>query len=165
MRIAALLALLAAAPATALAQGLPPAWSVDTPKDAPATLLYGPPSAPQLGFACERGTGQVTVRLLAARRLADRKVGDIWVDAAGIAAPWPAGVAFASADAASTLRGHAEPLEPSGGTAVTTEISTQAPVIKAFGKTGVIAVTALGETATPEAAKPGMVRKFLGACK
>jgi hypothetical protein len=163
MRIAPLLALLAAAPA--LAQGLPPAWSVDAPKDAPATLLYGPPASPQIGFACERGTGQVTVRLLAARRLADRKIGEAWVDAAGVAAPWPASVAFASGDTASTLRGHAEPLEPSGGTAVTTEISTQAPVIKAFGKTGVITVTALGGTVAPEAAKPGMVRKFLGACR
>lgn len=163
MRIAPLLALLAAAPA--LAQGLPPAWSVDTPKDAPATLIYGPPTTPQLGFACERGTGQVTVRLVTARRLADRKVGEAWVDAAGIAAPWPASVTFASGDAASTLRGQADPREPSGGTALNTEISTLAPVLKAFGKTGVIAVTALGETLAPEAAKPGVVRKFLSACR
>jgi hypothetical protein len=72
-------------------------------------------------------------------------------------------VAFASADAAATLRGQAHGTE-SAGTAVTTEISTAAPVMKAFGKTGAIALTALSETATPSPAKRGMVRKFLGAC-
>jgi hypothetical protein len=161
MRIVALLALV---PAVAAAQPLPAAWSVETPKDAPATLIYGPPAAPSLGFACVRKTGQITVRLLVARRLADHRTGDVWFDAAGIAAPWPASVAFASADAGATLRGQALGTE-GPGTAVTTEISTAAPVIKAFGKTGAITVTALSETATPAPAKPGMVRKFLGACR
>ena len=164
MRIAAVLALLAVSPAAVQAQPLPAAWSVDTPKDAPATLIYGPPAAPSLGFACVRKTGQITVRLLVSRRLADHRTGDVWIDAAGIAAPWPASVAFASADVAATLRGQAHGGE-GAGTAVTTEISTAAPVIKAFGKTGAITLTALSETASPTPAKPGMVRKFLGACK
>ena len=161
MKLAALLALV---PAVAAAPPLPAAWSVDTPKDAPATLIYGPPSAPSLGFACVRKSGQVTVRLVLARKIADRRAGNTWVDAAGIPAPWPVSVAFASADAATTLRGQAEASDLATGTAVSTEISTAAPVLKAFGKTGAITLTALSETATPEAAKPGMVRKFLGAC-
>jgi hypothetical protein len=164
MRIAAALALLALSPTAVQAQALPPDWSVDTPKDAPATLIYGPPAAPSLGFACVRKSGQITVRLLVSRRLADHRAGDVWIDAAGIAAPWPVSVAFASAEATTTLRGQAQGTEPPGGTAVTTEISTAAPVLKAFGKTGAIAVTALSETTTPTPAKPGMVRKFLGAC-
>jgi hypothetical protein len=146
------------------AQTLPPAWIVDTPKDAPATLIYGPPAAPGLGFACVRKSGQITVRLLVSRRLADHRAGDVWIDAAGIAEPWPAGVTFAAADATTTVRGQAHGTEAPGGTAVTTEISTAAPVIKAFGKTGAISLTALSETASPAPAKPGMVRKFLGAC-
>jgi len=154
MRIAALLALV---PAVAAAQPLPATWSVDTPKDAPATLIYGPPGAPSLGFACVRKTGQITVRL------ADHKAGEVWINGAGIAEPWPASVAFASADAAATLRGQAHGTD-GAGTAVTTEISTAAPVMKGFGKTGAIALTALSETATPVPAKPGMVRKFLGVC-
>jgi hypothetical protein len=164
MRIVAALALLALSPAAVQAQPLPAAWSVDTPNDAPATLIYGPPAAPSLGFACVRKTGQVTVRLLVSRRLADHKTGDVWRDAAGVAAPWPASMAFASADATATLRGQAHGGEDAG-TAVTTEISTAAPVIKAFGKTGAITLTALSETMSPAPAKPGMIRKFLGACK
>ncbi len=160
MRIAALLALV---PAVAAAQPLPAAWSVDAPKDAPATLIYGPPGAPGLGFACVRKTGQITVRLLTSRRLADHKAGEVWINGAGIAEPWPASVAFTSADASTILRGQAHGTD-SVGTAVTTEISTAAPVMKAFGKTGAIALTTLSETATPAPAKPGMVRKFLGAC-
>lgn len=164
---AALIALspAAALPSAVLAQGLPAAWSVDTPKDAPATLVYGPPTAPQLGFACVRKSGQVTVRLLVQRKVADHQVGSVWVDAAGVAAPWPVSVAFASEDAASTLRGQAEAGSAPEVTAVNTEISTAAPIVKAFAKKGMISLTALHETLSPPAAKPGMVRKFLGVCK
>lgn len=151
--------------ATALAQGLAPAWYVDTPKDAPAMLVYGEPAAPILGFACERRSGQVMTRLMLQRTIADHRVGAVWVDAAGIAGPWPASVAFTSGEAATTLRGQAEAGQTASGTAVSTEISTAAPVIKAFGKSGVISLTAMSETLTPPAAKPQMVRKFLGACR
>ena len=161
MRIPALLALV---PAVAAAQPLPAAWSVETPKDAPATLVYGPPDAPSLGFACVRKSGQITVRLLVSRKLADHRAGKVWVDTAGVAAPWPASVRFASAEASTTLRGQANAGDLSDGTAVSTEISTAAPVLKAFGKTGEITVTALSETATPTPAKPGVVRKFLRVC-
>ncbi|HEX5377298.1 MAG TPA: hypothetical protein VFW47_01915 [Phenylobacterium sp.] len=165
MRIAFVLALAALSPTVAPAQGLPAAWSVETPKDAPATLVYGAPGAPVLGFACVRRTGQVTTRLLIARKLADHRVGEVWVDAAGVAAPWPASVAFASGVASSTLRGQAEAGELPDVTAVSTEISTAAPVIKAFAKTGALTLTSLSETVSPAPARPGMVRKFLGACK
>lgn len=162
MRI--LLALLCALPASALAQGLPAVWSVDTPKDAPAMLVYGAPTTPLLGFACERKSGQVTVRALLHRTIADHKVGAVWVDAAGVAGPWPASVTFVSGDASTTLRGHAE-AGATPGTAINTEVSTLAPVIKAFAKSGEIALSALSEMVAPPAAKPGMVRKFLGVCK
>lgn len=165
MRILFASALIALSPIPALAQDLPAAWSVDTPRDAPATLVYGPPAAPQLGFACVRKSGQVSVRLIVPRKVADHQVGSVWVDAAGVAAPWPVSVAFASGEATSTLRGQAEAGSGPGVTAVNTEITTIAPVIGAFRKTGAISLTALHETLAPPAAKPGTVRKFLGVCR
>jgi len=165
MRILSAWALIALSPAVALAQGLPAAWSVETPKDAPAVLIYGAPTTPQVGFSCERKTGQVSTRLIVPRKLADHRVGEVWVNAAGIAAPWPVSVVFASGSESSTLRGRAEAGSVSDATAVTTEISTAAPVIQAFRKTGVISLTAIGETTAPTPAKPGMVRKFLGVCR
>ena len=158
-----LLALLV--PAVAWSQALPSVWDLQTPKDAPATLVYGPPTTPVIGFACARKSGQILVRAQLVRSVADHRVGEAWVDAAGIAGPWPASVTFASSPAASTLRGQAEAGPGGAGTAVTTEISTAAPVIQAFGKTGVISLTALSETVAPAVAKPGTVRKFLGVCR
>ena len=165
MRIVSAWALAALSPAVALAQGLPATWSVDTPKDAPAVLLYGAPTTPQAGFACERKTGQVTTRLMLQRKVADHRVGEVWVNAAGIAAPWPVSVTFASNGETSTLRGQAEAGSVGDTTAVSSEISTAAPVMQAFRKTGAISLTALGEVVQPPAAKPGMVRKFLNACR
>lgn len=164
MRFAVALGLLALSPIAARAQALSPTWLVETPKDAPATLVYGPPTQPQLGFACQRGSGQVTTRFLIARRLGDHRVGEVWVDVAGVAAPWPVSVTFASGEAATTLRGQAE-VAPADGTAVSSEISTAAPVIKTFAKTGAIRLTAASETVAPAPAKPGLVRKFLRACR
>lgn len=161
----ALLVFLAAASA---AQAAPPpaydpAWAVDTPRDAPATLIHGLPAT--LGFACQKGSGQVEVRLVAARTLADHKDGETSFDAAGVPAPWPASIAFASGTDATTLRGHAEPNPAGPGSVLTTEISTAAPVIKAFAKSGMISLTALGETIVEPPVKPGLVRKFLGVCR
>lgn len=140
-----------------------PAWVVETPKDAPATLIHGSPAT--VGFACQKGSGQVEVRLVAAKTLADHKSGDTAVDAAGVPAPWPASLGFASGTDSSTQRGHAEPNPAGAGSVVTGEISTAAPVIKAFAKTGMITLTALGETTPQPPVKPGLVRKFLGVCR
>jgi hypothetical protein len=140
-----------------------PAWAVETPKDAPATLIHGVPAT--VGFACQKGSGQVEVRLVAARTLADHRNGETSFDAAGVPAPWPASIAFASGTDATTLRGHAEPNPAGPGSVLTTEISTAAPVIKAFARTGMISLTALGETTSEPPVKPGLVRKFLGVCR
>ena len=158
-----LLAVAGAARAAAPAPAFDPAWAVDTPKDAPATLVHGSPAT--VGFACQKGSGQVEVRLVAARTLTDHKDGDTAIDAAGVPAPWPASLAFASGADTTTLRGHAEP-DPAGpGSVLTAEISTAAPVIKAFAKTGLLTLTALGETTPQPPVKPGLVRKFLGVCR
>jgi hypothetical protein len=143
--------------------GLAPIWIVETPKDAPAVLTYGPPTTPQLGFSCVRKSGQIATLARVERRLADHQVGKVWVDAAGVAAPWPVSVTFASAADRSILRGEAGAGE--AGTEISTEISTAAPVMKSFAKTGTITLTVLSETLSPLRAKPGQVRKFLGACR
>ena len=160
----ALLILLAAAGAAQAAPppAFDPAWVVDTPKGAPATLVHGAPAT--VGFACQKGSGQVEVRLVTARTLADHKDGDAAVDAAGVPAPWPASLTFASGPDAATLRGHAEP-DPAGpGSVLTAEISTAAPVIKAFARTGLLSLTGLGETTAEPPVKPGLARRFLGVC-
>jgi len=59
----------------------------------------------------------------------------------------------------------AEPNPGSGGSIAATEFSTRAPVVAAFKRTGVIGVTALGETLALPAAPKSAVRKFFGACK
>lgn len=148
---------------TAAPPAYDPAWVVDIPKDAPATLIHGTPAT--VGFACQKGSGQVDVRLVAAKALADHKDGEKTLDAAGVPAPWPASLGFASGTDTSTQRGHAEPNPAGPGSVVTGEISTAAPVIKAFGKTGIITLTALGETTAQPPVKPGLVRKFLGVCR
>ncbi len=160
-----LLILLAAAgaPRAAPAPAFDPSWVIDTPKAAPATLIHGAPAT--VGFACQKGSGQVEVRLVAAKALADHKDGDTAVDAAGVPAPWPASLGFASGAEAATLRGHAEPDPAGAGSVLTAEISTAAPVIKAFAKTGLLTLTALGETTAQPPVKPGLVRKFLGVCR
>lgn len=162
---AALLAALIAAPAAAQEAR---AWSVETPKESEAWLRYGMPDTEdrQLAFACVRKSGQVQVGATIGRQMAaGRDSSGAWVDRAGIRAPWPLSVAVASESAATTLRGQARPDQTEGGTTVLTEFSTRAPVVAEFRKTGVIVLTAGGETIQPPPAPKSMVRKFLGACK
>jgi hypothetical protein len=161
----ALLLLAALAPVAALAAKPPaydPAWTVETPKDAPATLTYGQPAT--VGFACVKKSKEVSVRFLVPKTLADHKDGDTWVDAAGIKAPWPASVGLASGTETTTLRGQAEPNPDGPGSVLTTDVSTAAPVLAAFGKTGQITLTGFGEAHPQPPAKPGAVRKLLGFC-
>ena len=158
-----ILTTLAGAASAAAPPAYDPAWSVETPKDAPATLIHGTPAT--VGFACQKGSGQVEVRVVAAKTLADHRLGEATLDAVGVPAPWPASLGFASADETSTQRGHAEPNPAGPGSVVTSEISTAAPVIKAFAKTGMIGLTALGETTAQPPVKPALVRRFLGVCR
>jgi hypothetical protein len=152
-------ALLAAG--AAQAQPVAPAWTVDTPKDAEARLaLEGGPD-----LRCVRKAGQVIAEIPVPKRLADRREGDVWLDRAGLAAPWPASVTFVSGEASATLRGQARPDEVAGGSLLHTEISTAAPVIEAWRKTGLLEFRALGESLVPPPAPKGMIRKFLGACR
>ena len=149
---------------TASAQELAPAWTVATPKDAAAVLSFEEGSGSRIHLQCVRKSGQVVLDFEVARRLADHKVGEVWVDASGIAAPWPVSVALASGTSTTTLRGQTQPAETLSVTLVKTEISTAAPVIKAFAKSGVFSLRALNGSISPSAAKPGWVRKFLRAC-
>ena len=143
-----------------------PTWRVDTPRDAPATLAYGLESAaPILVLRCERGLGQVRVSVELERRLADRKIGEVWADKVGIREPWPMSLALASRDSAMTLRGEGRANEAARGTTASAEFSTRAPFASALRKSGEIGLTVIGETVQPQPAPKGQVRKFLRACK
>ncbi|MDP3748937.1 MAG: hypothetical protein Q8Q88_18005 [Phenylobacterium sp.] len=125
-------------------------WSVDTPKEADAWLRYGTPQTDDqpLAFTCVRKSGQVELGVVIHKP---------------VNSPQPASVTVASEAAAVTLRGRAEPLR--GGALAGAEFSTLAPMAAAFRKTGLVTVTALGETISPPPAPKGAVRKFFGACK
>ncbi len=163
MKVALMIGCLAVATSPALAQDAVPVWQVTTPKDAPATLVYGSGTPQNIQLTCNRKSGEITLILAVHRRLADHKVGQVWVDGAGVPAPWPASVKLLSGTASATLRGQAQAAP--NGTQVTTDVSTNAPVLKAFAKTGAINLTSLAEPILPTLAKPGMVRKFIGFCK
>ena len=148
VRAAVFLALIAA---PAIAQE-PRAWSVETPKESEAWLRYGVPGTEdrQLAFACVRKSGQVQVGATVSRQMAaGRDSSGAWVDRAGIRAPWPLSVAVSSESATTTLRGQARPDQTEGGTTVLTEVSTRAPVVAEFRKTGIVVLTAAGETIQP----------------
>ena len=144
------------------------AWYVDVIKGAPqARLYFGVPEIDDVGLtlSCPPGSGQVTASFRVAKQLADRQVGGVWVDKAGIKTPWPASVKLTSGAASSTLRGKASADELDGGSFISVEIATRAPVIASFAKTGLVQATALGETISHPVATLRLVRKFLSACK
>ena len=143
------------------------AWAVETPKDAEAWLRYATPDTDDqpLAFSCVRKSGQVKVAGAISRRLGVKMEGGVWLDRAGLRAPWPMSVTLSSEGASATLRGQAHADEVTGGTLAIAEFSTRAPFAEAFRKTGVVSLTAAGETLQPPPAPKSMVRKFLGTCK
>ncbi|KQW70488.1 hypothetical protein ASE17_16495 [Phenylobacterium sp. Root77] len=167
MKSAALALALFAASGAAHAQDSDYAWSVETPKDAEAALRFGLHDTDDqpIAFTCVRGSGQVKVSADLAKRLGVERIGETWVDKAGVRAPWPMSVAMASEGASLTLRGVGHPNDITDGTLVLTEFSTRAPLAAAFRKSGVVSLTAAGESVKPPPAPKGAVRKFLSACK
>ncbi|HVK42432.1 MAG TPA: hypothetical protein VM471_08140 [Phenylobacterium sp.] len=166
MKLAAVAVLALFAPQSAAQETY--AWSVETPKDAEAALRYAIPDtdAQPIAFACVRKSGQVKVFAQLRREIGVKmEAGGVWVDQAGVRGPWPMSVALNSEAASATLRGQAHADEATGGTLAIAEFSTAAPVAEAFRKTGMITLTAAGESVQPPPAPKSMVRKFLGACK
>lgn len=127
-------------------------WIVQTPKDNDAWLRYATPDTDDqpAAFRCTPKSGQVQVMAEMGKPVRARI---------------PTSVTVASAPASVTLRGLADPDQITEGAMVTAEFSTRAPLVAAFRKTGVVSVTALGETLALPPAPKGAVRKFFGACK
>ena len=142
------IALLASPAAAAPPAATGPAWAITLEKGQPAQLIYGDG---QLALRCPPASGgQVSVALR--------------VTSARTEETFPASVGLSSGVESATLRGVAGAARDSVRLAET-EISTAAPVIAAFRKTGQITANALGQTLIPADAKPGMVRRFIGACR
>ncbi len=143
-------------------------WTLSNDKTLPdVALIYGAPNSDDVVAAlrCPRGTGQITAAFPVGARLADRLENDVWVDKIGRPAPWPASVTLASGLASATLRGQASADDLNGGSLLTAEVATRAPVIAAFKKTGVITLSGLGETKSAPPVPLKQVRPFLSACK
>jgi hypothetical protein len=142
----------------------PGAWTLETPKAAPAIFTYARDGAQLVQMTCQPDSGQILFRVAVRKRLAARKSGTIWTNAVGMPAPWPASVTLTSTGAASTLRGALDAETQTGASIALAEASTQAPVIRNFGKAGALTFTIAGESIAPEPAKAGDARKFLRAC-
>jgi hypothetical protein len=138
----------------AQAQPLEQVWAVNTPKDADAILAFGTPGGADapVAFRCTPKSGQVRVVALLTRSPPPE---DPTI---------PASVTIASETTSSTLRGQVTRALGGGGLA-STEFSTEAPLVDAFRKSGLVSVTALGETVTLPPAPKSTVRKFFGACR
>lgn len=163
----ALIAIAAPALARAAAPSQPAVWSVEAPKDAPTVLSFIDPGTGKmtLRLTCVRGSGQVSAEYALNARKADHQEAGVWIDAAGVKAPWPGTVVFASGGLSASLRGLIQADGATGASVATAEISTEAPVMSAFAKTGQISLTAQGETLTPPPAPANVLRKFLGPCR
>ena len=143
-------------------------WTLANDKTLPdVALVYGEPNSDDVVVAlrCPRGTGQISAAFPVATRLADRQQNGVWVDKIGRPAPWPASVTLASGVASATLRGQASADDLNGGSLLSAEVATRAPVIAAFKKTGVITLSGLGETKSAPPVPLKQVRPFLSACK
>lgn len=143
-------------------------WTLSNDKTLPeVVLVYGVPNSDDVVAAlrCPRGTGQVTAAFPVATRLADRQETDVWVDKIGRRAPWPTSVTLVSGLASATLRGQADADDLNGGSLLSAEVATRAPVIAAFRKTGVLTLSGLGETKSTPPVPLKQVRPFLSACK
>ncbi len=127
-------------------------WMVDTPKDSDAWLRYATPDTDDqpAAFRCTPKSGQVQV------------IAEIGKP---VSARIPVSVTVSSPPASATLRGSAEANAISDGALASAEFSTRAPLVAAFRKTGVVSVTALGETLALPPAPKGVVRKFFRACR
>lgn len=147
--------ILTVALAAGSAQAQTAAWSLTVEKAQPAELAFG---ADDLVLHCPAGAkGQITV---------DLKIPGLAANPSGfVVTPIPHSLKLSSGPAATTLRGQAPVLGKLGASVAQSEVSTAAPVIEAFRKTGVISASAMDVTQTPAPAKPAMVRKFLNACR
>jgi len=165
----ALLCLALLAASAAQAQEAARAWSVSTPKapEDTAFLSFGAPGTDDVGLAlsCKVKTGQVSILFDVNRALAVRQRGGVWIDTIGRPAPWLVDVVVASGVQRVSVRGLANPDQMNGGSTVTAEVSTQAPVVAAFAKTGLLHVESLGTTVEEPPAPKRHVAKFLRACR
>lgn len=142
-------------------------WTLNIDDDL-AQLSWAIPESDDGGpsFSCSPGEGMVKVVQLVQRRLAtDAPTADgTWVDAAGRPAPWPGLLTLTSGKLTHSYAAVVHPEEMYGGSIVEAEIGPETPVLEAFGRTGVIALSSFGERETPPRAPAAKVRALLNAC-
>lgn len=144
-----------------------PFWTLDIPK-APldvAHLVYLSPTsgAPVLAMSCRKKTGQVIASFDVAQSLAAAQRGSTWVDSIGRPAPWPVSVTLASGAQSTTLRGQAHP-NAQGGSTVSVEAASRAPVLGDWKKSGALMLQSMDEGVSPPPAKSSLVSRFLRFC-
>lgn len=158
-RVALIAPLLFALPA----QAQPAQWAFAADKIEASLQAPPSPMAQPLAAHCTRKTGQVLFRMPAGARLAETRPAT--VDRYGRAVPWRVSVTVRSATLATTVPGEIRAAGPLGDLELAVELSTRAPVLTEFGRTGTLALEAAGEVFAPAPAPPRTVRRFLGACR
>ena len=161
--------ILALAAGPAAAQPASRVWAIAIPKkgdpqDAVLRYAFLESDDLALGFMCTKKTGQVKVIAASPVRLMEPQDPDA-PRASRVVASRPATVTVASGTATATVPGQVGPDKTHGGSFVTTELSSESPVIAAFRKTGLLRVTALRESVDAPAPPKDMLRKFLGYCR
>lgn len=165
------LAAMAADPAHAASRAPPGpvVWTLSTPEtpDQPVALVYAPFAGDwtALALRCQPKSGQVVAVFDVALAMGERRQGDTWLDSVGRPAPWPVSVVLASQTLTTTLRGAAAPNAKTGGSTVTVEASTLAPVIQEWRRTSLLRLAAAGENVAPPAPPKGLVSRFLRICR
>jgi len=141
-------------------------WTLTAPSDGGATLTYAIPDSDDAGpgFSCPGG-GDVDVYFFVDHREAVKQDdAGRWINAKGEAGPWSTKLTITSGKITETLTADVDADEMNGGSSLVARISTQSPVLQAFGLTGKITMQAYGETSTNPPAPRGLARRFVSLC-
>jgi hypothetical protein len=141
-------------------------WAIALPKQGDAVLRFAFPNTEDLmvGLTCAKKTGQVRVIGASPVRLNEMRDPDA-PPAKPVVLKRRATVTVSSGEAGTSIPGEVGPDGQHGGSYIMTELSTAAPVIAAFRKTGRLRINVQREVVEAPPAPGGLVRKFLGYCR
>ena len=135
----------------------PPAWSYSH-EDGESMLLFGVPAewegSPNY-LRCTDGSGRIEAEFWADHQVTpDREGGEGTTE-----------MTIRSGAIEKAFGAHAQDEEMNGGAEVTATLSADEPVLAEFARTGIIKLTAYGQSSDMPAAKPADAAKLIKACR
>ncbi|MDQ0462362.1 hypothetical protein QO010_000110 [Caulobacter ginsengisoli] len=140
-------------------------WTLTVNGDG-AILTYAIPDSDDSGpgFSCPGG-GDVDIYFFVEHREAVKQdEAGRWLDAKGEPGPWTTKLTITSGKVTETLTADVDADEMNGGSSLVARVSTQSPVLQAFGQTGKIVMEAYGEKSKNPPAPRGLARRFVSVC-